>query len=171
MEYSFRFSRNFSAWLKGCPYFPTQDQDIYKYLGLNGTRGCPYFPSQVRNISPVDLRASLFSHPGPRIGGCPYFPTQVPENNYIRVLLEPWRVSLFSHPGLNMRSKQIIGDQKILGEIEIQDSIILIQMTLRRIVDYYKMYFKIYEEQIIPTMLSNRKREFRQISGWILYKL
>jgi len=27
-------------------------------------------------------------------------------------------------------------------------------MILRRKIDYYKMHFKIYEEQIIPTMLS-----------------
>ena len=94
---------------EGVPIFPPRSQ----YIGLIGSRGCPYFPTQVRNISPWDFRASLFSHPGPRIGGCPYFPTQVQDISWWEPIVvwecpyfptqgeiaQAKRESLFSHPG------------------------------------------------------------------------
>ena len=61
---------------------------------------------------------------------------------------------VYSRKTLEIQDPPLVEIQKILGEIDIQKSILLIQMILRRKIDYYKMHFKIYEEQIIPTMLS-----------------
>ena len=61
---------------------------------------------------------------------------------------------VYSRKTLEVQDPLLVEIQKILGGIDIDNSIILIQMVLRRKVDYYKMYFNIYEEKIIPIMLS-----------------